>query len=219
MDSCVKQLRKRLAKAGKTLVKEGLTSGSSGNISAKISNSNKCLIKPSGRRLDRLLPEDFIVMDINSLEHSGTDKPSIEAPFHTELYKNSTKIGAIVHVHSRFALILSVSSIVPIPMSVEIFNAPLLAKGVGISDFAVPGSKELAFNVVQALDDKRACLMPHHGSITIGSTIEEAVTYSQVLEKICELNYFVRLIGKPVKLPLTLLEELKNSKPGKQLFN
>lgn len=208
----MEKLRKCLARAGRLLVEEKLTTGTSGNISARIPDTNLCLIKPSGRKLDELFPDDFVELEIDSLNYSGSVKPSIEAPFHTELYKSNSDISAVVHVHSEYALILSILGVAPVPMSVEVFEAPLLAKGVGISEFAMPGSKELALSVVKAINDKNACLIPHHGSITIGSTIEEAVSYSRVLERICELNYLVRLLGEPVNFPLRLLEQLRKAK-------
>ena len=208
----MEKLRKRLAAAGRLLVEENLTSGTSGNISSRIPNTNVCLIKPSGRKLDELSPEDFVELEIDSLNYSGSVKPSIEAPFHTELYKSNPDIGAVVHVHSEYALILSILGVTPDPMSVEVFDAPLLVNGVGISEFAMPGSKELAVSVVTAIKGKNASLIPHHGSITIGSTIEEAVKYSKVLERVCELNYFVKLLGEPINFPSKLLEQLRKTK-------
>lgn len=206
------RLRERLAKAGRLLVEENLTSGTSGNISARIPNTNLCLIKPSGRRLDELSPEDFVELGIDSLNYSGTVKPSIETPFHTELYKSRPDAGAVVHVHSKYALILSILGVTPVPMSVEVFEAPLLAKGVGLSLFAMPGSEELASSVVTAIHGKIACLMPHHGSITLGSNIEEAAKHSRVLERVCELNYFVKLLGDPVNYTSSLVSKLRELK-------
>jgi L-fuculose-phosphate aldolase len=212
LESNVEKLRERLARVGRLLVEENLTSGTSGNISSRIPNTNLCLIKPSGRKLDELSPEGFVELEIDSLNYSGSVKPSIEAPFHTELYKSNRDIGAVVHVHSEYALILSILGVTPVPMSVEVFKAPLLAKGVAISEFAMPGSRELALSVVKAINGKNACLIPHHGSITVGSTIEEAARYSRVLERICELNYFVKLLGEPVNFPSRLLEQLRKAK-------
>ncbi len=208
----MEKLRKHLAAVGRLLVEEKLTSGTSGNISARIPHTDVCLIKPSGRKLNELSPEDFVELEIDSLNYIGSVKPSIEAPFHTELYRSNPDIGAVVHVHSEYALILSILGITPVPMSVEVFEAPFLAKGVGISEFAMPGSKSLALSVVKAIKGKNACLIPHHGSITVGSTIEEATMYSRVLERICELNYFVKLLGEPVNFPSRILERLRKSK-------
>ena len=209
MESVEKGLRERLAKVGREIFAEGLTHGASGNISARVPGTNKCIIKPSGYSFAELKPHHFIVVDIdtrNVLE--GSEKPSIETPFHTRLYRQWPDAGGVVHVHPHYSTILSIIGEEIIPMGIEITEAPALAKGIPIAKFAPPGTEELADNLVEAMKDHVAALMPHHGLTTIGKTIEEAATNSRIVEFLAKLHYEVMLVGKPHPLREVVLKSL-----------
>jgi len=209
MESVEKGLRERLAKVGREIFAEGLTHGASGNISARVPGTNKCIIKPSGYSFAELKPHHFIVVDIdtrNVLE--GSEKPSIETPFHTRLYRQWPDAGGVVHVHPHYSTILSIIGEEIIPMGIEITEAPALAKGIPIAKFAPPGTEELADNLVEAMKDHVAALMPHHGLTTIGKTIEEAATNSRIVEFLAKLHYEVMMVGKPHPLREDVLKSL-----------
>jgi len=127
----------------------------------------------------------------------GKEKPSIETPFHTRLYKQWPEAGGVVHVHPQYCTILSILGVEIVPMGVEIFEAPALAKGIPVSKFAPPGTDELADNLVESMKDHVAALMPQHGLTTIGKTIEEAATNARMAEFLAKLHYEVMLVGKP----------------------
>ncbi|MBD3172442.1 hypothetical protein GF326_08215 [Candidatus Bathyarchaeota archaeon] len=219
LSSTEKILRDRLTKVSRQLFADGLTHGSSGNISAKLMGTNTCLIKPSGYRFCDLEPEDFLLVDINTREVlNGKAKPSIETPFHTKLYQTWPEAGGVVHIHPKYCTILSIIGEKIVPMGLELFSAPALAKGVPMSKFAPPGSEELADNMVKAMKEHIACLMPHHGSTTMGKTIEEAAQNAKVLESLAKLQYEVMLVGEPESLPYEMLKMLVERAGEKNLL-
>jgi len=209
MDPVESDLRERLAKVGRQIFAEGLTHGVSGNISARIPGTNRCVIKPTGYSFGALEPRHFIVVDIDTRKVlEGTEKPSIETPFHTKLYKQWPQAGGVVHVHPHYSTILSIIEEPIIPMGIEITEAPALAKGIPIAKFAPPGTDELADNLVAAMREHVAALMPHHGITTIGKTIEEAATNARLVEFLAKLHYEVMLVGKPRPLREDVLKGL-----------
>ena len=209
MHTVEKDLRERLAKVGRQIFAEKLTHGASGNISARIPGTNKCIIKPSGYSFGDLEPHHFIVVDIETRKVlEGKEKPSIETPFHTRLYEQWPKAGGVVHVHPRYSTILSIIGEEIMPMGIEIFEAPALAKGIPVSKFAPPGTDELADNLVESMKGHVAALMPHHGLTTIGKTIEEAATNARMVEFLAQLHYEVMLVGKPHPLREDVIESL-----------
>ena len=209
MDPIEKDLRERLAKVGRQIFAEGLTHGASGNISARVPGTNKCIIKPSGYSFAELEPHHFIVVDIETRKVlEGKEKPSIETPFHTKLYRQWPDAGGVVHVHPHYSTILSIIGEEIIPMGIEITEAPALAKGIPVAKFAPPGTDELADNLVEAMKNRVAALMPHHGLTTIGKTIEEAATNSRIVEFLAKLHYEVMLVGKPHPLREDVLNGL-----------
>jgi L-fuculose-phosphate aldolase len=205
----MEKLRQRLAKTGRQLFADGLTYGASGNISARMEDGSKCLIKPSGYRFCDLEPEHFLVVDIDTREViDGDARPSIETPFHTRLYQQWPEAGGVVHIHPKYSTILSIAGKEIVPLGLDLYKAPALAKGISLSRFAPPGSEELADNLVEAMRDHVACLMPHHGVTAIGRTIEEAAINAKVVEALAELQYNVMLVAEPEPLPDSMLEKL-----------
>ena len=202
-------LRNRLTKVGRQLYAEGLTHDASGNISARLPGTETCLIKPTSYRFCDLEPEHFLLVDISTRKVlKGDAKPSIETPFHTKLYLQWPEAGGVVHIHPKYCTILSILGKEIVPMGLELYNALALAKGVPLSEFAPPGSEELADNMVAAMKDNVACLMPHHGSTTIGKTIEEAAQNAKILERLAQLQYEVMLVGEPEPLPKSMLDNM-----------
>jgi L-fuculose-phosphate aldolase len=202
MSATEQELRDRLAKVGKLVWDAGLTYSSSGNISARIPGTTTCLIKPSGFRLGELKPEDFIVIDIYTRKVvKGDHKPSVEVPFHTTMYKRREDVGGVVHTHSHYATILSILGVELVPMGMGGYETPALMKGVGVAEYALAGTDELAANAAEGMGERCAVLLPHHGAIAIGKTIEEAYDIAKGVEDLAKLQYEVMQIGKPNPLP------------------
>ena len=219
MTDIEQELRERLKVVGRKLFEEGLTYGASGNISARIPGTDTCLIKPSGYRFCDLEPDHFLLVDINTREVlKGTSKPSIETPFHTKLYLQWPDAGGVVHIHPEFSILLSTLGKKVVMMGLDIYGAPALAKGVPLSKFAQPGTEELADNMVDAMKEHVACLMPHHGCTAIGKSIEEAVTNAKVVEALAEINYKILLVGEPSPLPQSILDMLVEMARDKNLL-
>jgi len=213
------ELRERLTVVGRKLFEEALTYGTSGNISARIPGTNTCLIKPSGYRFCDLEPKHFLLVDINTREViKGTAKPSIETPFHTKLYLTWPDAGGVVHIHPEYSILLSILGKKIVIMGLDIYGAPALAKGVPLSKFAPPGTEELANNLVEAMKDHVACLMPHHGCTAIGKSIEEAATNAKIVEALAEINYKVLFLGEPSPLPESMLDKLVESAKDRDLL-
>lgn len=209
MDAVERGLRERLALIGRTLFSEGLTPGTSGNISARIPGSDNCMIKPSGYCLGDLKPESFLIVDNGTWEVlEGKGVPSIETPFHTTLYNLRPEVGGVVHIHPHYSVILSITGSEIIPMSMDVYDAPALAKGIAISKFAPPGSEELADGLAKALRQGVAALMPHHGITTIGRTPEEAAQNARVTERLAKVQYETSQVGDAKALPEAVLSEL-----------
>ena len=198
MAAAEEALRMELAAEASRLHREGLVWGASGNISARPPGEDWCLIKPSGKRLGELKPRDFVKLRVSTGEpfEEGL-RPSIETPLHTRLYSTRPKLGAIVHLHSFNSTLLSILGAPLQVLSVEALEAPALALGVPLAEYAPPGSLELAENVSQVITGRMACLLAYHGSVTLGRTIREAATNAIVLERLASLQ--VAALGAGVK--------------------
>jgi L-fuculose-phosphate aldolase len=213
MRSIEQDLRERLVKIGKQMFEAGLTYSTAGNISAWIPNTNTCIISRakggSSLTIGNLKPEDFIIVNINTREVvSGKHRPSIETPVHTTIYTRRRDVGSVVHTHSHYATLFSIAGVELVPIGMGIARTPALAKGVGIAEYASPGTEELAINIAEKLRDRCAVLMPHHGVTVIGKTIEEAYHIAKGVEDLAKLQFEVTRIGKPQPLPKDAIKRI-----------
>ena len=175
----------------------GLVAGTWGNISARI-DEDYMVITPSGMNYDSLCPEDMVVVDLNTLEYEGNLKPSIEAIVHSAIYKDRPEVNGIMHTHSTYALTVAAARKTIPPICDD--QVQILGGEVRLAAYTMPGTKEMADEVVKALKERAGALIANHGAITVGRTLAEACTGSQVLEKTAMVYINCQSIGGGVEI-------------------
>jgi L-fuculose-phosphate aldolase len=190
--------REIVVEASKKILEKGLTVGAWGNVSTRISDEGKIVITPSGMNYQKLSPEDMIVVDLHGKKIEGKWKPSSEMPMHLDIYKAREEINAIIHTHPIFSSVLATlrKDIPPILEDMVM----LLGGKINVAEYALPGTKILAENVVKALGDKNAVLLANHGSVCVGTDMEKAFTACEVLEKSAQVYIYSKFIGEPISL-------------------
>ncbi|ABR31695.1 aldolase [Thermosipho melanesiensis] len=183
-------MKKEILRAVKFIVDNNLVKGTWGNVS--IREGNIIYITPSGVPYDKLKEGMISVVDFNGNLVEGL-KPSSELPTHIEIYKSRKDVRAIVHTHPVFSSTISVVSS-EIPPIIE-DAVMILGPEIKVSEYALPGTWELAKNVVDALSDNHAVILKNHGLITVGTNIDEALTASLICEKTAEIYLYALNIG------------------------
>ncbi|WP_337860153.1 class II aldolase/adducin family protein [Ferroplasma sp.] len=184
--------------ACREMVKSNLTVGSWGNISMRTSDGN-VVITPSGTNYSKSTAEDMVVTDLNGKIIDGDLKPSSERLMHYEIYRNRKDVMAIVHTHSIYSSVLSVTDDRIPPVTED--TAMLLGNGVNVSKYALTGTLELAKYVVEGLSSNNATIMKNHGAVSVGKDMERAIVASQVLEKSAKIFITAKLLGTVNVLP------------------
>lgn len=95
-----------LIEAGEAFHARGWVPASSGNFSVRLPGE-RLAITASGRHKGMLGTGDIICTDLEGQVLEGEGKPSYETGLHTQLYRHSAKIGAVLHTHSVPATVLS----------------------------------------------------------------------------------------------------------------
>ena len=96
--------RTEFVRIAKSIYDRGLTHGRSGNISVRVDDG--WLLTPTGSNMGSLDPEDLTKLGFDGNPVSG--KPSIkEASLHQAIYQERPDCGAVVHLHSPYAVALS----------------------------------------------------------------------------------------------------------------
>ncbi|EQB72066.1 MAG: hypothetical protein AMDU4_FER2C00155G0001 [Ferroplasma sp. Type II] len=157
------------------------------------------VITPSGTNYSKSLPEDMVITDIEGKIIDGKMKPSSERLMHYKIYKNRHDVMAIVHTHSIYSSVLSVTDDRIPPITED--TAMLLGDGVNVSKYALTGTIELADYVVEGLGSNNATIMKNHGAVSVGTDMERAIVTSQVLEKSASIFITAKMLGKVNILP------------------
>ncbi len=85
---------------------------------------------------------------------------------HAAIYAARPDVQAIVHAHPRYSTALATTrrEIPPFHYMVAVAGG----KNIRCAPYAVFGSEQIARNAVEALRDRKACLLANHGSIAVG---------------------------------------------------
>lgn len=192
----VTKLRKELVEVSKKLFDRGLTSGTSGNTSARLTgNPNQVLIKASGKCFGDVEENDFVLVDINGNLLEGEVQPSKEVRFHCGIYRNRPEVKAIVHGHSAYATAY-VTAKGKLPVVTAAAEAGL--NKVGVVGFAAPGSEELAEMVIDAFKDTdlKSAVLIKHGFVTLGQDIYKSYYLADVLEDNAKVACLIEQLNK-----------------------
>ena len=195
----VEKLKKELVETGIKILKNDLTHGTCGNISCKIPGEEKILITPSKIPYEKIKPEDILIVDYEGNIIEGSQKPSVETPFHLTVYKNRKDVRAVIHTHSTYALSVSATAkAIPVFLD-EIFSH--IGGELEVSPYAIPGSDDLAEYMIKHLKDKGAVLISSHGAVCCGKNLEDALNVAIIVEKICKMYIFASVLGEVRSLP------------------
>jgi len=171
---------------------DGLNQGTSGNVSCR--NGENILITPSGVPYKNLTSEKIVSMNTDG-EYEGSLKPSSEWRMHADIYKFRSDAGAIVHVHSPYATALSCHR-----RNIPAFHYMVAVAGgedVRCADYATFGTQELSNNMIQALDNRKACLLSNHGLIAFGDNLSHAFWLAKEIETLAKQYILSRHLGEP----------------------
>lgn len=179
------ELRRDVVHYGRLLYERRLTAGTSGNISARVSDG-AIMITPTGVCKGMLREYDLIRIDIGTGRTTSEGRPSMETPFHLAAYRARKDTCAVIHCHPVFATVLACSNI---PPRTDLTPEGLMVlKDVPVVPYATPGSEQLAKNIGEALGGSNACLLENHGAIAVGRSVEEAYYRIETLEMMSELT-------------------------------
>ena len=189
------KLKSLLADTALKLHKMGLNHGATGNCSCR--DGDTFLITPSGVDTKNLSEDKMVRMDFkgNIVESNSNLKPSSEWRFHQDIMSQRNEVGAIVHTHSVYASVVSLFN-KELP-SFHYMIADAGGDSVRCAPYAMFGTQELSDNIINALVDRKACLIANHGLVTIGKNLTEALNIAEEIEHLCHQYIEAKKIGEP----------------------
>ena len=188
-------LRKAIIATALAMNALGINRGKSGNVSARWKDG--FLITPSGLPYKESRPADIVFVGKNG-NATGKRPPSSEWRFHYDIYRTRTDVQAVVHTHSSFATTLAC-----LAMDVPAFHYMIAVAGgnsIRCAPYATFSTQNLSDRALQALSNRKACLLANHGMIAAGDSLKHALALAVEVEALCEQYWRALQIGKPAIL-------------------
>lgn len=198
-------LREQVAEAMSRVYHRGLTTTSGGNISAT-DGEGRIFITPSGIDKGTLTAEAISEMRPDGTQ-TGKYAPSMELPFHSNIYRTCKDVRAIVHAHSPAIVAYACMRVVPDAGCARVFEDRL--GRIAPSEYALPGSLKLGGIVRKRFEEGyRTVMMDNHGATVAASDMGEALAMYETLDLLTQTLFYAAALGgakKPAKkLPLPL---------------
>jgi L-fuculose-phosphate aldolase len=182
----------QLLQTAQQMAHTGLNKGSSGNASIRLDDG--FLITPSGVPAEQ---QSMVYMDWAGQAEPGK-KPSSEWYFHRDILQARPEVNAVVHCHSMFA-----TTIACMARDVPPFHYMIATVGgdnIRCAPYALFGTQALSDVAVSALQDRKACLLAHHGMIALGRSLPQALAIAIEVENLCEQYWRLLQLGEPALL-------------------
>lgn len=179
------------------IYQSGMTTTSGGNLSI-MDSDGVMWISPSGIDKGNLKREDICrVYPDGRIE--GIHKPSVEYPFHANIYKTRPDIKAVLHAHPP--ALVSLSLVRQIPNTQLLPNASIVCGKVGMADYALPGSKKLGENIAaEFAKGYNTVMLENHGVCMGADDLLKAFMMFEVLDFNARLQIRALTIGQPKTL-------------------
>jgi len=184
-------LRDEVAAASRRLAVEGLLVGTAGNVSAR--DGDRVAVTGTGVVLAECTPDDVTEVSMAGEVLAGALVPTSELDLHLAVYA-AAGAGAVVHTHAPYST--AVACVLD-ELPVLHYQQLLLGGAVRVAPYATFGTAALAASVVTALDGRQAALMANHGSVSVGSTLDQAVGNALLLEWLAALHHRASTLGIP----------------------
>ena len=201
----IQNTRKELIRLGRLLYQRQYIVASEGNLSCRIDSKN-ILITRSGVCKGELTPNDLIKVSLEKRTASGKQKPSTEIQMHLGVYRQRPDVKAVVHAHPPYAISLSLAGIaLDKPYTPE---SVLLLGAVPTAAYGRPSTSQVAESIQEYLKKTDIILLERHGSLTVGSTLQEAFEKLEILENTARIVWLARQSGIIKPLPLKEAKEI-----------
>ena len=188
-------LKQVVVDTGLAMLKEGLTVGTWGNFSLRDTETGLIYITPSGMNYDSITMDDIVVLDSSVNVVDGFRVPSVERVMHVSVYNARPDVNAVIHTHPLYSTVLGVNGM-ELPGISEDF-VQIVGDKMICSEYALPGTPELARNAVKGLGDRNGVLLPNHGTLVVGPDMPRTLTICQVVEKTAHIYIMAKSIGNP----------------------
>ncbi len=223
-------IRQRVLDANLELPKLGLVILTWGNVSEIDRENGRMYIKGSGVAYDQMNTDNIAVTDLEG--NPLTDvRPSSDTPIHLEIFKAFPEAVSVVHSHSQYATMWAqMGKGIPClgTTHADYFDGEVpCTRKMTDEEITSAYEKNNGAVIVEMFKDRGidpatvpGALIYSHGPFTWGSSVEDAVHHSYVLEYIAKMAMFcsINLEGKLEPIQPVLLGKHQGRKYGPNAY-
>lgn len=196
-------LREQVLATARAMNSHGLNQGSSGNVSVR--DGKGFWITPSALPYDRCQPDDMVWVEWSG-QARGRRKPSSEWRMHADIYRTYPQAGAILHAHSPYSTTLACLER-PIP-AFHYMVAMAGGDSIRCAPYATFGTQALSDVVIEALRDRSAALLAHHGMICHAGDLDHVLALAIEVETLARIYLQALPVAEPPVLPAEEMAEV-----------
>lgn len=198
--------RQKLALTCRILFDHGHDAGLAGQITCRSDEPNSFITQRFGLGFDEITADNLLEVDqdLVPLNQEGMANPANR--FHTWIYKEHPEVNCIIHTHPTHIAALSM---LRVPLTISQMDTCALYEDCSFVEQwpGVPVGNEEGIFISNALADKRAVLLSHHGQLVTGQTIEEACHLALLIERAAKLQLLAMAAGQIQQIPHELAKE------------
>ncbi|MGI6634567.1 MAG: class II aldolase/adducin family protein [Christensenellales bacterium] len=187
----------------------GMTTTSGGNLSIRDDNGD-VWITPSGIDKGSLTRDDMCRVTPDG-QVFGPHRPSVELPFHLDIYKRRSDLSAILHAHPPTMVAFSLARRIP---DIRLIPDVLQVCGeVSMAAYAVPGSAELGHNIAEQFAlGYNTVMLENHGCVIGAPDLFAAFMAFETLDFCGRLEIDAKKLGVPRSLTKEQIDMRKHKR-------
>ncbi|MFJ6216793.1 class II aldolase/adducin family protein [Streptomyces sp. NPDC092296] len=193
--------KQRLAAALRLFGKYGFGEGISGHISVRDPEyPDRFWVNPFGVSFKRVTVGDLILVDSEGRVVEGRHKVNPSAfVIHSQIHELHPHAEAAAHGHTAHSRALGTLGRLLEPIDQE--SAAFYGRQYLYEDYEGPSvALEQGRDIAEKLGDNRAILLRHHGLITVGGSLEEAVHWFFTYDSCAQVQLLAAAAGTPKKM-------------------
>lgn len=186
------ELKREVLAVARSAIAADLNRGEAGNVSVRCGDG--FIVSPTGLRYADCADDDMVFVTLDGTPR-GKRTPSSEWRIHRDIYRARPEAGAVLHAHAPFA-----TSLACLEMGIPAFHYMVARFGgidVRCARYATFGTQALSDAITEAMQDRCACLMAHHGLVVFGDDLHHAFDLAVELETLAEQYWRALQVGQP----------------------
>lgn len=187
--------KEEVLKAALEIKKCGLVSLSGGNISLRV-DGDRYLVTPSGMVYEEMTAGDVCLVNGKGEIVEGIRKPSSDTSALLYMFDHMPGIHAIIHTHQPWATAAGfITDEIP-DFLVTIMDA--CRNPVKVAPFTPSSAIGMGILAAEYGKDSLAVILKHHGVITYGEDLKEAMYAAVYLEEAAKTYVLARAMGADI---------------------